>query len=254
MSDEIEQRRLEQRQRARRRMIGVAVFAFLLVAIVPRILEREAQPVARDVPVQVPPRDGTPAADAGPPALPAPGRISGGRIEPTAPAESSDKARENFAEASGVRPSTNDASAPPRVPEATVAAPAPAPTAASAAAEAPATPPPEPVKAKSPAAAEAPRSASAPAPAGGKQAARTDASERKGGILVQVGVFADADKARQLRSRLAAKGFHVTAATIRTGAGTRIRVRVGPYANAAAADKAVQKLAAMNQSAIVVKP
>lgn len=70
--------------------------------------------------------------------------------------------------------------------------------------------------------------------------------------IVQVGAFADAEKAREVRSKLERAGLKAYTQVVETKEGKRTRVRVGPFASRAEADKAAVKVRALDLSASVV--
>ena len=61
-------------------------------------------------------------------------------------------------------------------------------------------------------------------------------------MVVQVGAFADADKAKEVRLRLEKAGLKTYTQVAETKDGKRIRVRVGPFTTRAEADKAASKI------------
>jgi len=61
------------------------------------------------------------------------------------------------------------------------------------------------------------------------------------GYVVQVGAFASASKATELRTKLSAAGLKSFTEASSTPEGTRTRVRLGPYASREAAEKAREK-------------
>jgi len=83
----------------------------------------------------------------------------------------------------------------------------------------------------------------------GKEPATTAVSER---YTVQVGAFADAQKAHEARMTLEKAGFKTYTQVISNGDGKRTRVRVGPFLDKAEADKAAQKIKALNLAAAVL--
>lgn len=70
--------------------------------------------------------------------------------------------------------------------------------------------------------------------------------------LVQVGAFADPDKVREVRSKLERAGLKTYTQVVETKDGKRTRVRVGPFASRAEADKAAARVRALDLSASVV--
>ena len=57
-------------------------------------------------------------------------------------------------------------------------------------------------------------------------------------FVVQVGAFADASTAREARTKAERLGLKTYTQVVETSAGSRIRVRVGPFTSRAEADKA----------------
>ena len=70
--------------------------------------------------------------------------------------------------------------------------------------------------------------------------------------MVQVGAFADAVKAREVRLKLEKAGLKTYTQVAETAAGKRIRVRVGPFATRAEADKAASKIKSLDLQAAVL--
>ncbi|MDB5849163.1 MAG: sporulation protein, partial [Rhodoferax sp.] len=71
-------------------------------------------------------------------------------------------------------------------------------------------------------------------------------------FIVQVGAFADAAKARDARQKLERAGLKTYAQVVDTKDGQRTRVRVGPFANKAEADKAASKIKGLELSASIL--
>ena len=71
-------------------------------------------------------------------------------------------------------------------------------------------------------------------------------------LIVQVGAFADNDKAREVRQKLEKAGFKTYTQVAETKDGKRIRVRVGPFATKAQADKAASKIKALDMPAAIL--
>jgi DedD protein len=74
----------------------------------------------------------------------------------------------------------------------------------------------------------------------------------QGRFIVQVGAFADASKAREVRAQLEKAGLKTYTHVAETPQGKRIRVRVGPFANRAEADKAAQKIKTLDLPAAIL--
>lgn len=80
--------------------------------------------------------------------------------------------------------------------------------------------------------------------------ATTAASSER--LVVQVGAFADVDKAHEIRLKLEKAGLKTYTQVTETAAGKRIRVRVGPFASKAEADKAASKIKTLDLPATVL--
>jgi DedD protein len=86
----------------------------------------------------------------------------------------------------------------------------------------------------------------------GKVAAAAPAAAAEGRLVVQVGAFADADKAREVRQKLERAGLKTYTQVAETKDGKRIRVRVGPFASKADADKAASKIKGLDLPAAIL--
>ena len=71
---------------------------------------------------------------------------------------------------------------------------------------------------------------------------------------INVGLFADEGNARRAHERLKQAGLPATAQVVATPQGARTRVRVGPFAQRAAADEAAQRIRALGLEAVVFRP
>lgn len=72
-----------------------------------------------------------------------------------------------------------------------------------------------------------------------------------GQFVIQVGAYADANKAKEIKSKLEGVGLTAFTQNVKNGGVNLIRVRVGPYASKAAAEQHVGKIKALSLSAIV---
>ena len=81
-------------------------------------------------------------------------------------------------------------------------------------------------------------------------AKKLDAST--GRYVVQVGAFADATRAREVRLKVEHAGLKTYTQVAETKDGRRIRVRVGPFAAKAEADKAVEQIKKLNLPAAIL--
>jgi DedD protein len=71
-------------------------------------------------------------------------------------------------------------------------------------------------------------------------------------IVVQVGAFADAVRAREVRLTLERAGLKTYTHVAETSEGKRIRVRVGPFSSRAEADKAAARVKALGLPAAIL--
>ena len=246
------------RRRARHRLIGAAVLVAVGVIGFPLLFDTQPRPIPVDIPIDIPDRNkvaplvvpapvaDAPAAKPAAPATPEPA--------PTAavqrPAPSRTAAANGLAEGEELVPSARPAPAKPT--------PAPAPAAAAAKpavkhdAKQPAAPAPSPAPEPKPAA-RADDSARARALLEGRSTeAPAAASAEEARFIVQVGAFADAEKAREARTKVERAGLKTYTQVVDTKDGKRTRVRVGPFTNRAEADKAAARIKALDLSASVL--
>lgn len=220
------------RRRARHRLIGAAVLVLAGVIGFPLLFDTQPRPIAVDIPIEIPDR-----AKAKPLALPAAAQVAAPVAAGAVTAPPGSKQEEKQAAAPGTP-------APPAIK--TEAKPAPPKAEAVAAAPAVTQPEPKP-------GAPADDGAKAKALLEGKPvevvAASTAEAER---FIVQVGAFADADKARDARLKLEKAGLKTYTHVAQTKDGKRTRVRVGPFATRAEADKAADRIKGLDLAAAIL--
>lgn len=223
------------RQRARQRLIGAAVLVLIGVIGFPLLFDSQPRPVPVDIAIDIPSRSAVkpgspiPAVKPAETAVKPPDPPPAIAPTPDVPPQASLQGKEEIV--SG-KPAAVPA-APPAPPAA--AAPAPAPAAAmskGAAATAPAE-----------LAAKAAKTASDGQRAQELLDGKPAASER---VVVQVGAYADAAKAREVRQKLEKAGFKTYTQVIETKDGSRTRVRVGPFASRSEAEQAAAKIKALD--------
>lgn len=73
-----------------------------------------------------------------------------------------------------------------------------------------------------------------------------------GRVVVQVGAFADADRAKEVRQKLERAGLKTYTQVAETKDGKRIRVRVGPFATKAEAEQAASKIKTLDLPASIL--
>ena len=71
-------------------------------------------------------------------------------------------------------------------------------------------------------------------------------------MIVQVGAFADADKAKEVRQKLEKAGLKTYTQVAETKDGQRTRVRIGPFTNKADAEKAASKIKSLDLPASIL--
>jgi len=219
------------RRRAKHRLMGAAVLVVIGFIGFPMLFDKQPRPILVDMSIDIPDRN-----KVKPLSIPAPAAM---------PAESSVKAT-----------------------------PVPPPVSAPAAApmiEEKATPPnlaatPEGVKKI---AEEEPKTADKPAAKPVPPVARADDASKaqalldgrdpetkveahEGRYVVQVGAFADANRAREVRLKVEKAGLKTYTHVAETKDGRRIRVRVGPFAAKAEADKAAEKIKKLDLPAVIL--
>ena len=215
---------------ARRRLIGATVLLGIGVVGFPLLFETQPRPVAIDIPIEIPRKDGAPALVL-PPAVTAPAAAPAAKVA-SVPAEiverSADEGRELAASAPALKPSAKSTPKP-----------------ASAASLVPAKPLP---------------SAPKPADDGGRARALLDGetsassatSAPSARVEVQVGAFADAGKLAEVRHKLEKLGLKTYTQVVEVEGSKRTRVRVGPFDNRAEADKAAARIRAAGLPAAIL--
>jgi DedD protein len=263
------------RRRSRHRLIGAAVLVLVGVVGFPLLFDTQPRPIPVDIAIDIPdkntvkplvvPGEAAPRAQAagpvvaGPVAAPA-SAVKGSVPAPKVPDTASLAAKEEIV-AAAPAPAKSDVK--PESRPQPVTRPEPK---APAKAEVKPEPKPEPVarpESRPPAEAKPEPKATAkpeaPADDGtrakalleGKTAPKADAEAAASGerYVIQVAAFADAAKAREARLKLEHAGLKTYTQIAQTKDGPRIRVRVGPFATKAEADKVLAKVNGLSFSA-----
>lgn len=240
---------------ARHRLLGAVILLAVGVIGFPLVFETQPRPIAIDIPIEIPRKDAQLPLEM---PLPKPAAVEVTAAEPAAVPSAPAPVQalpDNSATQGRDKPA---ASAPPptAAPDAGPAAGKPAPERPAALASAAGVS----VVAKSAASAPAPakppavQSESARAKAfleGGATSASAPAKSL-GRFVVQVGAFADASAAREVRLKVEKLGFKTYTQITETTSGKRIRVRVGPLATREEADVALGRLKASGLAAVVL--
>jgi len=194
------------RQRARHRLLGAAVLVVLAVIGFPFLFDTQPRTVSVDIAVEIPDKNKSRSSASPVEAAPTPA------ASPTPlPPDQGLSAKEEV-----VAPTAANATKPAPV--------APA---------VPATSPPPPAKPEATKAESAKAEPDKPPTAEAKDGAAR--------FVVQVGAYADADKAREVRRKLEKAGLKTYTHVAETKEGKRTRVRLGPFATREEADKAADK-------------
>lgn len=239
----------EMRRRARHRLIGAAVLVAAGVVGFPLLFDTQPRPVPVNVAIDIPDRNKTP-----PLTVPQPGAPESESAP--APATAATAAPEPAAASLAA----GEEMAPPRTRSEPVA-PVPTPRAHAEVKPEPkpeSKPDPKPDSKPDSKPEHKPESKPEPKPARRDDAARarallegrdpqagsTPGAERAGQerFIVQVGAFADDDKAREVRDKLERSGLKTYTQAVNTKDGKRTRVRVGPFDSRADADKAAARV------------
>ncbi|HZW76378.1 MAG TPA: SPOR domain-containing protein [Caldimonas sp.] len=234
------------RTRARQRLIGAIVLLAIGIIGFPLVFETQPRPIPVDIPIEIPRRDALPPL-AMPPPRPTTARPAAPTSEAAAPAAATP------APAVTSRPSASRGNEGVITESSADAGREVAPARAAARASAPA---------------EAPRRAASVAVATAAPTAtpRADDGERARALLegkpasaaeeqrfvVQVGAFADAEAARETRKNVEKLGLKTYTQVAQTSAGSRIRVRVGPFTSRGDAEAALAKAKAAGMNAVLL--
>ena len=227
------------RSRARRRLIGAVLLLAVGVIGFPLLFETQPRPIAVDVPIVMPDRGNAPplVLSRAPAAASTPPMAASDTVpRATAPSPSPAPATAVTTERAGDQ--GRDVTPPAPGATATAASPAPA---------APAKPPTS-ASVDKPATAAVPDGARAKALLEGQSPA--DAPSARS--VVQVGAFNDAEKIRQVRAQVEKLGLKTYTQAVTVGGAQSTRVRVGPFATRAEADKAASRIKAAGLPAAVL--
>jgi DedD protein len=217
------------RRRARHRLIGAVVLVLVGVIGFPLLFDTQPRPVAIDIPIDIPDRNKVKPLPA--PAAP----VAAGKVTaPAPPVVAAPEAKPDPAPPVVAKAETKPAPKPEIKPE----------TAVEPKAEAKAEPKVE-AKPKAP----ADDGAKARALLEGQSVETAAAGAR---FVVQVGAFADPEKAREARLKVERAGLKTYTNVAETKDGKRIRVRTGPYGSRAEADKAAEKIKGLDLPAAIL--
>jgi DedD protein len=212
------------RRRARHRLIGAVVLVLVGVVGFPLLFDTQPRPVAVDIPIEIPDRNKVKPLPVPVPAPQVSGKVTQAPVPVPAPA------------ASVITESRSEAGLPPASAPKAEAKPA------------------EPVAKAEPVPEKKPEARPKAAESAKAQALLQGKTVEAGGAryVVQVGAFAEKDKARQAQQKLTRAGLRNYTNVAETRNGTRIRVRAGPFATRAEADKAAEKIKGLDLPAAIL--
>jgi DedD protein len=218
------------RRRAKHRLIGSAVLVLAGVIGFPLLFDTQPRPVAVDIPIEIPGKNAVkPLVIAKPPAS-TPSKASPEKVAPDASLSAAEEIlplKQAAAQAAPAPVAIKNEAKPDPQPDAR--APVKAPEKA-----------PEKV---------ADKPVSKPEP---KAVVKPPTAAAEGRMVVQVGAFSDTDKARDARAKLEKAGLKTYTQVAETKDGKRIRVRVGPFASRADAEKAASKIKTLDLPAAIL--
>ncbi|HVZ42511.1 MAG TPA: SPOR domain-containing protein [Ramlibacter sp.] len=247
------------RRRARHRLIGASVLVLIGIVGFPLLFDTQPRPIPVDIPIEIPDRN-----KVKPLPMPAPSGATASSAA-TAPAAATAMQRElqpvpssGAAVTGSIGAASSATATASRAEEKPQAAAAPAePPAPSAVAKAQ-PPKPQPAAEAKP----QPKAVEAPMPDDGARArallegrplpGAAAAASEAGRFIVQIGAFADAAKARETRLKVERAGLKTYTHVAETKEGKLIRVRVGPFATRAEADKAAEKIKGLDLQAKIL--
>jgi DedD protein len=248
------------RRRARHRLIGAAVLVLVAVIGFPLVFDTQPRPVAVDVAIQIPDRAKSkplvmPSADpqgaasragamADVAATKSPasaGVVGPSQVAPRASLDAREEIVTGSSESKQAQPSVKLSS--PAINTEVARGPASAPRAE--------LKPEAKAEAKPPAARPADDGSRARALLDGKDVAPPAAVDGQR-FIVQVGAFSDPAKARETRLKVERAGLTTYTQVVDTPEGKRTRVRVGPFASRAEADKAAARIQGLELPAAIL--
>lgn len=219
------------RRRARHRLIGAAMLVLLGVVGFPILFDTQPRPIPVDISIEIPDRN-----KVAPLVVPAAAPVAASKPAASAPGVRDQGSPAQAAGAAGGDAQAKGASAP----EAASVVAAPAKPRIEAKPEI------KPAPAAEPRPAQSDEAARARALLEGRTAVAAPTLPDSGRFIVQIGAFADAVKAREVRLKLERAGIKTYTHVIETPEGKRIRVRVGPFDGKAEAEKAAARIKGLN--------
>ncbi len=234
-ADQLTDKEDQFKRRARRRLVGAIALVLLMVTVLPMVLDDRSNqsPAQPEIAISIPSQEGADFTSKIVPVTPQQATTS------VAPVEKSTE----------VPQAANSHKADPSGP---VADKMPGEKVATNATTAVKEPPATNKSSEPPADSAASKAETAkPVPAEAK-AKLTPQAIRKGSLSVQIGVFSDAAKVKQMLTKISETGTTCYTENMDTPKGVKIRVRCGPFADKTAAQQALENLKASGFKGILV--
>jgi DedD protein len=234
-SDPLNDKENQFRKRARRRLIGAIALVLLMVTVLPMVLDDRSNQKSSspEIAISIPSQDGADFSSKIVPVAPQASTPAPAPVQMASPVEKPQEATPV------AQPAVES-----RVPEKAKPSEVTKPVTQAPVEEKPATPNVE-------AAAKTAKPAVVPQPEQKSQVV-SGATPAKGSVSVQIGVFSDAAKVKQMRGKIAEKGIQCYTEDMNTPKGVKIRLRCGPYAGKLEAQQALEMLKAMGHNGILV--
>lgn len=227
------------RKRAKYRLLGAAVLVLLGVIGFPLLFDKQPRPISAQTPIEIPDKN-----KVLPLSIPAPAVALSSETPDMTPAAAASAAIDERKVALAPVEYSSSATKIVAKEEPKPASPLPGPAAAGAS-EKPAAK--ALVKADDAAKAQALLDGNSPDSPPDKQPAASEAR-----FVVQIGAFADATRAREVRLKLEHAGLKTYTHVAQTKDGARTRVRVGPFGTRTEADKAADKIKKLDLPAAIL--
>jgi len=235
-AEQLIDKEIQFRKRARRRLVGAVALVLLMVTVLPMVLDDRGQKTPQpEISISIPNQDGTDFSSKIVPVVPKQSESQNPPVQMTSPVE---KPKET------VTPVEPKASA--------VASKAKPSSVVKPAEQAPAD-----TKPTSPTARIAPDTVAETkieraSPTEANSSLPATVTAKKGTVSVQIGVFSDAAKVKQLQAKIADGGIQCYTENLNTPKGVKIRLRCGPFAGKPEAQQALEHLKTAGYSGILV--
>ncbi|MDR3299650.1 MAG: SPOR domain-containing protein [Candidatus Accumulibacter sp.] len=226
---------LQLKKRARRRLVGAVAFAGLAAVVLPMIMDEEPKPPAQDVRILIPSQDQPPfkptLESAGGARTETPARPAE-PVQPAPPARPVDSPIVRPVEPPDVRTVEPPAARP-------VEKPTPRPADK---------PMPKPTQQPTEKQTDAQR---AEAILSGKTTGEPASAKSEVPFVILIGAYAKPANVKQLQTKIGELGVKVYTEPLESPGGVKTRVRAGPFANRAAAEKALEKMKRIGVNGVI---